>query len=124
LTPSVGPASDYNSSNLSHGDFQQTHVVHPGRAVMAATDPDGITASDVVASGAGVIVAAGEPSTVVDAVLRMRSDGMRSDAEAVARLAFDARPLRKAVLDNGLFVIQSALTSACSAPLCSSERHR
>jgi hypothetical protein len=25
---------------------------------------------------------------------------------------------------NGLFVIQSALTSACSAPLCRSERHR
>jgi glycosyltransferase involved in cell wall biosynthesis len=49
-----------------------------GRPVVAATDPAGVTASEVRASGAGVVVPAGEPEELLDAVLELRGDPERA----------------------------------------------
>jgi colanic acid biosynthesis glycosyl transferase WcaI len=45
-----------------------------GRPVIAATDPEGITSSEVRESGAGVVVPAGEPSRLLDAVIAIGAD--------------------------------------------------
>ncbi len=45
-----------------------------GRPVIAATDPNGITASEVTAAGAGVVVPAGQPDRLLDAVMTIGAD--------------------------------------------------
>jgi colanic acid biosynthesis glycosyl transferase WcaI len=45
-----------------------------GRPVVAATDPEGITAAEVTAAGAGVVVPAAEPRRLLDAVMAIGAD--------------------------------------------------
>jgi glycosyltransferase involved in cell wall biosynthesis len=45
-----------------------------GRPVIAATDPEGIAAAEVTAAGAGVVVPAGEPRRLLDAVMAIGRD--------------------------------------------------
>ncbi len=45
-----------------------------GRPVLAATDATGITAQEVTAAGAGVVVAAGSPEAILDGVKLLASD--------------------------------------------------
>jgi glycosyltransferase involved in cell wall biosynthesis len=66
-----------------------------GRPVIAATDSNGITASEVRAAAAGVIVPAGDPVALLDAVL-----AMHADPEAAARYAASGRRHRESVLDE------------------------
>lgn len=72
-----------------------TSYFDAGRPVVAATDPGGITASEVAAADAGVVVSAGDPTALLDAVL-----AVRSDADAAARFGLNGRRYRAAVLDE------------------------
>lgn len=72
-----------------------TSYFDAGRPVIAATDPDGISASEVTASGAGMVVPAGEPNSLLAAVL-----AIGADAEAAARFGRCGRQYREAILDE------------------------
>lgn len=70
-----------------------TSYFHAGRPVIAACDRRGITASEVAASGAGIIVPAGKPTVLLKAVLTLGAD-----AEEASRLGRNGRHYREAVL--------------------------
>ncbi len=72
-----------------------TSYFDAGRAVIAATDPDGITAGEIAASGAGIVVPAGDPAALLDAVLTLGADGERS-----AQLGRSGRRYRETVLSQ------------------------
>jgi glycosyltransferase involved in cell wall biosynthesis len=80
-----------------------TSYFHAGRPVIAATDPAGISAEEVVASGAGTVVSAGEPSTLLNAVV-----DISADAEAAVRFGLNGQRYREAVLDEGVAIEQWA----------------
>ncbi len=65
-----------------------------GRPVVAATDPGGFTASEIAASEAGIVVPAGAPDALLDAVL-----GVSMDKLAAAQLGVNGRRYRESVLD-------------------------
>jgi glycosyltransferase involved in cell wall biosynthesis len=88
-----------------------TSYFHAGRPVLAATDPDGITASEVAASGAGVVVPAGEPPTLLEAILTMIAD-----PEAVARFGVNGLKYREAVLDERVALEQWATLVGAFVP--------
>lgn len=71
-----------------------TSYFDAGRPVVAATDLDGITAYEVATSGAGIVVRAGDPPALLNAVLELSGD-----AEAVAQFGANGRRYREAVLD-------------------------
>lgn len=66
-----------------------------GRPVVAATDPTGITASEIAAAGAGVVVPAGDPLALLTAVEKLGSDQQSS-----ARLGLSGQRYRESVLDQ------------------------
>jgi colanic acid biosynthesis glycosyl transferase WcaI len=72
-----------------------TSYFDAGRPVVAATDPGGITASEIAAADAGVVVQAGAPAALLDAVL-----GMGRNAEIAAQYGINARRHRIALLDE------------------------
>lgn len=82
-----------------------------GRPVVAATDLDGITASEISASGAGAVVPAGEPGMLLNAVLALRAD----PAHAAALGANGVR-YRHAVLadDTAIGQLERVIMSAAS----------
>lgn len=65
-----------------------TSYFNAGRPVLAATDSGSVTESEVVRSGGGVVVAAGDPAALVSGVLELRSDPARGDALGAAGLEF------------------------------------
>ncbi len=73
-----------------------TSYFDAARPVVAATDLDGITASEIAAADAGVIVRAGDPGALLDAVL-----AVSADPDAAARFGFNGRRYRDSVLDQG-----------------------
>jgi colanic acid biosynthesis glycosyl transferase WcaI len=80
-----------------------TSYFHAGRPVIAATDRGGITASEVAASDSGVVVPAGEPRTLLDAVLELSAD-----PEAMAQFGFNGRRYRESVLSEHVAIEQWA----------------
>lgn len=70
-----------------------TSYFDAGRPVVAATDPNGITASEVAMADAGSVVEAGHPNALLDAVL-----ALREDRETAARFGANGRRHREAVL--------------------------
>jgi colanic acid biosynthesis glycosyl transferase WcaI len=70
-----------------------TSYFHAGRPVVAATDAEGITAMELAESGAGVVIPAGQPEALLEAVLALAED----PAEA-ARLGVKGRLYRNEVL--------------------------
>ncbi|MBX7435552.1 glycosyltransferase family 4 protein [Mycobacterium sp. Y57] len=72
-----------------------TSYFDAGRPVVAATDPGGITASEVAAADAGVVVNAGDPDAMLDAVLKVGAD-----PKAGARWGANGRRYRESVLDQ------------------------
>lgn len=76
-----------------------TSYFDAGRPVVAATDPGGITAKEVLASGAGVTVPAGQPSLVLNAVLDIRADEERS-----SQMAKNGRSYRRRLLDMNVAI--------------------
>lgn len=72
-----------------------TSYFDAGRPVVAATDPDGITASEITASGAGVSVQAGRPEAVLSAV-----ESLASDPSTASQLGAKGRRYRERVLEE------------------------
>ncbi|MBO0679003.1 glycosyltransferase [Mycolicibacterium sp. S2-37] len=72
-----------------------TSYFDAGRPVVAATDPGGITASEVAESCAGVVVRAGEPRALLAAVI-----DVGSNLEVAAELGANGRRYRETVLDQ------------------------
>ncbi len=72
-----------------------TSYFDAGRPVVAATDLGGITASEVLAARAGVVVQAGAPDELVDAVL-----DVTADSAAAERFGINGRQYRESVLDE------------------------
>lgn len=68
-----------------------------GRPVVAATDPNGITSSEVKMARAGLVVSAGDPVALLDAVL-----SLGSDPEVAARYGANGRRHREAVLGENV----------------------
>lgn len=66
-----------------------------GRPVVAATDPNGITASEVRAANSGVVVPAGDPSALLAAV-----SALGTDSEAAEQYGLNGRKYRESVLDQ------------------------
>lgn len=54
-----------------------TSYFSSGRPIIAATDPSGITAAEVLAAGAGAVVESGNPELLLDAALELAADPER-----------------------------------------------
>lgn len=67
-----------------------------GRPVVAATDPTGITAQEVLTADAGIVVPAGDPDALLDAVRTLAEDHAERD-----RLGANGCRYREAVLGEG-----------------------
>jgi glycosyltransferase involved in cell wall biosynthesis len=80
-----------------------TSYFSTGRPVLAATDVRGITADEVRAAGAGVVVPAGDPGELLNAAVALGSDPPRSDA-----LGASGRRYRETVLDETYAIDQFA----------------
>jgi len=78
-----------------------TSYFDAGRPVIAATDPGGITASEIAAAGAGVVVNAGSPVELLAAVI-----ALKNDPEAAKRFGANGRRHREAVLDERIAIEQ------------------
>ncbi|MCV7421959.1 glycosyltransferase family 4 protein [Mycobacterium yunnanensis] len=72
-----------------------TSYFHAGRPVVAATDPNGVTAEEIALSGAGMVVPAGDPKALLDALLKIGTD-----AEAAAHFGASGQLYRQAVLSE------------------------
>jgi glycosyltransferase involved in cell wall biosynthesis len=80
-----------------------TSYFDAGRPIVAATDRAGITASEIEASGAGVVVPAGNPAAFLDAVL-----ALGADSGLAAQLAANGRRYRETVLSQRAAIEQWA----------------
>ncbi len=72
-----------------------------GRPVIAATDPEGITASEVTEAGAGVVVPAGQPDRLLDAVM-----AIGADTEGARRYGLNGLLYRQHVLGQDAAITQ------------------
>lgn len=81
-----------------------TSYFSSGRPVIAATDSKGITADEVRAAGAGVVVPAASPKALLDASLSLGRDHARAD-----ELGASGKRYRETVLDE-TFAIESFAT--------------
>jgi glycosyltransferase involved in cell wall biosynthesis len=73
-----------------------TSYFDAGRPVVAATDPGGITGSEMAVAQAGVVVPAGDAAALLDAVL-----AMRENPEVAAQYGANGRRHRETHLDEG-----------------------
>ncbi|BBX17981.1 glycosyltransferase WbuB [Mycolicibacterium duvalii] len=78
-----------------------TSYFDAGRPIVAATAAEGITASEVLAADAGIVVRAGAPDELVDAVL-----AVTADAKAAEQFGRNGRRYRESVLDEDAAVEQ------------------
>lgn len=81
-----------------------TSYFSSGRPVIAATDVNGITADEIRAAGAGVVVPAASPQNLLDASLDLGRDHDRAD-----ELGRNGKHYRETVLDE-TFAIESFAT--------------
>lgn len=72
-----------------------TSYFDAGRPVVGSTDPGGITATEVEAADAGVVVHAGDPEALLDAIIQLAAD-----PDAAARFGANGRHYRATVLDQ------------------------
>lgn len=72
-----------------------TSYFSAGRPVLAATDPTGITAEEIRAANAGVVVPAGDPEALLQATLALGADPARA-----AQLGSNGLAYRREVLDE------------------------
>lgn len=72
-----------------------TSYFSTGRPVLAATDETGITADEIRAAQAGIVVPAGSPSELLEAAIALGRDTARADA-----LGASGRRYRETVLDE------------------------
>ncbi|WP_435405711.1 hypothetical protein MPNTM1_05593 [Mycolicibacterium parafortuitum] len=72
-----------------------TSYFDAGRPIVGATDPGGITATEVEAADAGVVVPAGDPEALLDGVM-----ALAGDPEIMTRYGLNGRRYRASVLDQ------------------------
>ncbi|MGQ9350969.1 glycosyltransferase family 4 protein [Mycolicibacterium gilvum] len=72
-----------------------TSYFDAGRPIVAATDINGITATEVKTANAGVVVPAGDPHALLDAVL-----AINDDPDAASRYGRNGRSYRDSALDE------------------------
>ena len=72
-----------------------TTYFEAGRPIVAATEPTSITAEEIERSGAGIRVAPGRPSAILEAVLTLRRD-----TDVAARDGSAGREYRRSSLDQ------------------------
>ncbi|WP_156109914.1 glycosyltransferase family 4 protein, partial [Cryobacterium sp. MLB-32] len=65
-----------------------TSYFNAGRPVLAATDMTGVTASEIRAAGAGEVVPAGDPQSLVDAAMRLGSHPTEAAAYGASGLTY------------------------------------
>lgn len=70
-----------------------TSYMDAAKPILAATDPDGITASEIRAANAGVVVRAGDPQTLLSAAI-----SLAGDPEACARYGANGKVFRNSFL--------------------------
>ncbi len=82
-----------------------------GRPVLAATDDSGITAQEVRAARAGVVVPAGSPEKLLEGALTLAAD-----TETAAAFGENGRAYRQTVLDESFAIdrFDSLLTKLIS----------
>lgn len=80
-----------------------TSYFSTGRPVVAATDIRGITADEIRAANAGVVVAAGRPDELLDSIVDLGGDPTRCD-----KLGRNGRHYRQTVLDETFAIDQFA----------------
>ncbi|SEJ40764.1 glycosyltransferase [Demequina mangrovi] len=73
-----------------------TSYFDAGRPVVAATDPFGITAQEVRAADAGIVVQSGDLDALIGAALRLGADAVRADALGLNGRAYRERVLSEA----------------------------
>lgn len=78
-----------------------TSYFHAGRPIVGATDMDGITASEINTAQAGVVVPAGRPEVLLDAVL-----ALAGDSEKAAQFSSNGRLYRESVLSSDAAIQQ------------------
>mgnify|MGYP003677065750 CR=1 FL=1 len=76
-----------------------TSYFDAGRPIVAATDTEGITASEIRAANAGIVIPAGHPQALLDAAL-----SVGSDTAASALFGANGRRYRQNVLDEGVAI--------------------
>jgi colanic acid biosynthesis glycosyl transferase WcaI len=91
-----------------------TSYFSTGRPVLAATDPSGVTAGEVTAADGGLVVRSGEPQTLVDGCLQLRSDPQRA-----ADLGLNGQRYRQEVLAEEAALTQYAeILTSLAAQRC------
>lgn len=75
-----------------------------GRPVVAAADPGGVTAAEVLAAAAGAVVRAGDPRHLVDACM-----DIRANPEEAARFAANGKTYRRDVLGQAAAIDRFSL---------------
>lgn len=90
-----------------------TSYFDAGRPVVAATDPGGITANEIAASGGGIVVPAGQPELLLDAVL-----AIGADPERASELGLNGLRYRQQVLgqDAAIGQFEGLITAVCAEP--------
>lgn len=89
-----------------------TSYFDAGRPVVAAADPEGITASEIRAAQAGIVVSPCDPLALLDAVLQIRRD-----TDAAHRYGCNGQRYRKALLDESTALKQwNDLIASTSSP--------
>lgn len=87
-----------------------TSYFDSGRPVIAATDPAGITAAELLAAGGGVVVQSGQPTELIDACLEMRDD-----PRSAAKFGASGQRFRREVLGQDSAIDRYTDLLACLA---------
>lgn len=72
-----------------------TSYFDAGRPIVGATDPGGITATEVEAADAGIVVQAGDPEAMLNAIIEIAAD-----PQATSRYGANGQRYRASVLDQ------------------------
>lgn len=84
-----------------------------GRPVIAATDPAGTTAAEVKAASAGLIVNAGQPQALIDAIIELEDNPEASRAMGHSGGQYRAKVLSQ---DAAIDAMTQCLRRACDRP--------
>lgn len=81
-----------------------------GVPVLAATDPGSVTRSEILSADAGLVVAAGDPSELIDGVLSLTEDDSMRERQGRAAQAYRAEHLTaRAALDRFQSILHELL---------------